>query len=344
MSDPVPGTERTVDVSATGDEIRARNATEAVAADVGFEEDERADLGHVAVELATNLVKYADGGTISIQHVESESESERGIRITSTDSGPGLPDADAAFAAGVSTGGTLGYGLSTVNQLVDTVEITPRDDQPTGTRIEVERWVKPKYSTRVSRPCDVGVATRSISSGLPNGDSFVVKDWGDQTLVGVIDGLGHGPKAHEAAVRARNYVESHYDRPLQYVFRGTERACKSTRGVVMALARFDWAEESVTVGNVGNIVVRVSGPEHPGFVVRRGVLGSNAPEPMVRTAPWEPQYTMVLHSDGVATKWQWDDVRSLENPTASRVSNWLLKHHGKDDDSTVVTVSEATHD
>lgn len=341
VSDVVSGTERSVRVDGPGDETRARNAAEAVAEDVGFDESERADLGHVAVELASNLVDYATDGTLTVQQVESDEET--GIRIATTDSGPGIPSADAAFGVGESTGDSLGYGLATVNQLMDTVEITPREPGGKGTRVVAERWRRAPYTTSVPRKYAIGVATRSISRDLPNGDAFVVKNWNDRTLVGVIDGLGHGPGAHEAATRARNYVESHFDRPLASVFRGTERACKGTRGVVMALARFDWSEETVTVANVGNIAIKVTGPDRSGFVLRRGVVGGNAPEPAVVTETWKPQYTMVLHSDGVGTRWSWDEVLAREDQSASGTANWLLEEHGKeDDDATVVAVTEGT--
>ena len=73
MTNVVPSTERVVEVAATGDEIRARNATEAVAAALGFDEGERGDLGQVAVELATNVIKYADRETISISAIAVDS-------------------------------------------------------------------------------------------------------------------------------------------------------------------------------------------------------------------------------------------------------------------------------
>lgn len=73
VTNVVPSTERVVEVAATGDEIRARNATEAVAAALGFDEGERGDLGQVAVELATNVIKYADRETISISAIAVDS-------------------------------------------------------------------------------------------------------------------------------------------------------------------------------------------------------------------------------------------------------------------------------
>ncbi len=56
---------------------------------------------------------------------------------------------------------------------------------------------------------------------------------------------------------ARQYVESHYDLPLPAIFRGVGRACRATRGVVMALARFDWDQGRLSFASVGNIEVRV---------------------------------------------------------------------------------------
>jgi hypothetical protein len=91
---------------------------------------------------------------------------------------------------------------------------------------------------------EFGVATRPRTFGAVNGDAFVVKPWARSVLAGIIDGLGHGQFAHRAAQTARQYVESHFDQPLDQIFRGTGRACRATRGVVMALARFDCLPKS----------------------------------------------------------------------------------------------------
>ncbi|MFB6353913.1 MAG: ATP-binding protein [Halobacteriales archaeon] len=339
VADP-DGDERTVEVDAPGDAVRARNAAETVAEVVGFGETERSELGQVAVELATNLLEHAGGGTIAVEPIASDAEAERGLRLISTDRGPGMPDADAAFAVGASSGDSLGHGLATVNRIMDTVEITPRDGAEGGTRVAVERWVKPFDRSREPCPYAIGAATRSMRPAEPNGDSFVVKRWDRRVLVGVIDGLGHGRAANEAAVRARDYVESHYDRPLSAVFRGTERALKGTRGVVMVLARFDWAEGEVAVANVGNVAVRVSGAARSGFPVRRGVVGANGPDPAVDTTDWGPEATMVIHTDGIAGRWSWDDIRALDDRSASAIASWMLREHGKEtDDATAVAVT-----
>jgi hypothetical protein len=104
---------------------------------------------------------------------------------------------------------------------------------------------------------------------------------------------------------ARPYIEQHFDQPLDHIFRGTGRACRATRGVVMALARFDLAKETLTVASVGNIEVRlVSSPQRFNLIVRRGIAGLNAPNPLPNEHPWTAETLLIMHSDGLATHWE----------------------------------------
>ncbi len=180
-----------------------------------------------------------------------------------------------------------------------------------------------------------------------NGDAFVVKLWGTSALAGIIDGLGHGQAAHLAAETARQYVESHYSQPLEALFRGTALASGSTRGVVMALARFDLTPSDpalkLTFASVGNVEARVFGaPEPLGLLVRRGVIGLNAPRPVVTEHPWHPKNVMVLHSDGLRTHWRWTDFPDLAAQPAEAIAQELLQTLAKDqDDATVIVVRDA---
>lgn len=191
-------------------------------------------------------------------------------------------------------------------------------------------------------PVSIGAATRPLSSDDQNGDSFVATSWNDKTLVGVIDGLGHGRHAHKASSAARDYVESHVEKPLEPIFRGADEACSETRGVVMALAKFDWTAGTITFANVGNINVRVAGPEWTGLIVRRGVVGGNNLDISVVTEDWEPSYTLTMFSDGISTRWEWPDIRERAQDTASTLANRLLERYGKsDDDATALVVTES---
>ena len=135
-------------------------------------------------------------------------------------------------------------------------------------------------------------------------------------------------------------MESHFDLPLDQIFRGVGRACRATRGVVMALARFDWGQGRLAFASVGNIEVRVfPGSKQFSFSIRRGVLGLNAPNALVTEHPWPPDHMLVLHSDGLRTHWNWKDFPGVTELPAQDLAQELLRSLAKDeDDATVVVV------
>jgi hypothetical protein len=260
------------------------------------------------------------------------------------DTGPGIGDERQAIADGFSTTGSLGYGLGTVNRLMDEFDITSHGGADHGTRIVCKRWLQSRETSGRQCPLDLGVATRPYPGMAVNGDAFVIKRWGESVLVAVIDGLGHGQYAHRAAQQARQYVERHFDQPMVSIFRGVGRACHGTRGVVMALARFDWDQSKLTFATVGNIQARVLSHSEPvRFRILRGIIGANAPNPVVTEHHWDPNNLMALHSDGLTTRWQWKDFPHLPDQSATEIAQELLRALAKDnDDATVVVVRGAT--
>jgi len=322
-------------VSHLADVNTARQAAVFLTRRLGFDQRAIEDIALVASELASNLVKHAGGGTLTFTPLTRPI----GIEIESLDSGPGIPDLDMAMTDGFSTSGSLGYGLGTVNRLMDDVAATAPPGGR-GLRLVCRRWVRPEVASIEPFPLAFGVATRPYPGMVVNGDAFVVKRWGQSALVGVIDGLGHGQGAHEAAQAARQYVETHFTQPLEALFQGTALVCAGTRGVVMALARFDCASWRLTFASVGNVEARVFGSPKPlGLMVRRGVLGLGAPRAIVTEHPWQPDYVLVLHSDGLRTHWRWEDFPDLMTKPPEIIARGLLRALAKDeDDATAVVV------
>jgi len=232
--------------------------------------------------------------------------------------------------------------LEAVNRLMDDLEIASPADSGQGTHISCTRWLRACEVDRQPCPLDLGVATRAHRQMDINGDAFIIKRSGNSALAGVIDGLGHGQLTHRAALTARHYIENHYDSGLESIFRGVARSCRATRGVVMALARLDWAARRLTFASVGNIEARVlGGAQRISFVVRRGVIGANAPSPAVTEHPWDSSQVLVLHSDGVKPGWSHQEFLSMAGGSAAESAQRLLRARAReDDDATVVVVKE----
>ena len=336
MNPPDP---QSFEIAHSSDGGAAQRAAKAMSLALGFSEQAAEEIGLTARELASNLVKHAARGTLTLTPLVENGRA--GIEMESADSGPGIADVEEAMRDGFSTAGSLGCGLGAVNRLMDQVEIA---SQPgVGTRLVCRRWRRESPFGTDRCPLDIGVASRPHPKMNVNGDAFVIKQAGDTALVAVIDGLGHGPEAHKAAKAARLYVESHDDQPLRDIFRGVGRTCRATRGVVMALARFDRPKETLTFASFGNIEVRVLGSAAPiNFVVRRGIVGVHTTDPVVTEHPWPRKCLLVLHSDGISTRWHWDDFAALADKPADVIAQGLLRALAKEeDDATVLVVRDA---
>jgi anti-sigma regulatory factor (Ser/Thr protein kinase) len=102
----------------------ARVAAEGAAALAGLDERRTAAAALVATELATNLLKHAEGGQVLIDVVappvlRDGRERSRVVQIAAIDHGPGIHDVPAALRDGFSTTRSLGAGLGTCRRLSD---------------------------------------------------------------------------------------------------------------------------------------------------------------------------------------------------------------------------------
>jgi anti-sigma regulatory factor (Ser/Thr protein kinase)/serine/threonine protein phosphatase PrpC len=315
----------------------ARQRAQVMALAIGFDETASAEVALAVSELGANLLRHTKGGTLTLTPLVDGRRV--GMQVISQDRGPGIADVEQALRDGFSTAGSLGCGLGSVNRLMDELDIVSEPGTSGGTRIACKRWLHADVRRTMPGPLTFGAASRPHPRMTENGDAFVIKCWGDGALVAVIDGLGHGPFAQRAAQTARQYVESHVDQPLDLILRGVGRACRATRGVVMALARFDRDGTQLTFASIGNIEVRVFGSVEPmNFAVRRGIVGVNAPNPAVTQHRWQPNQVLILHSDGLTTHWRWEDFPGLGRTSASVIARRLLQALAKDDDDATVLV------
>lgn len=329
---PPPPPPQTIFIRLAADAIFARRAAKTYAQTLGFCAEACEEIALAAAELATNLCKHAGSGDLVLRPASAGGRA--GLQIESHDQGPGIANINESLADGFSTSSSLGIGLGTVNRLLDELEITSHPGR--GTHLIGRKWIRPSLPPVIANPLGVGVATRAKSG--ENGDDFVIKKWGSLALVGVIDGCGHGLPAHRAARAARLYIENHSDLPLEQIFAGVERTCRGTRGVVMALARIDTALRSMEFASVGNISARLVGTAEPfPFVIRRGIIGVNAPRPVPTVHAWGPTHILALHSDGVASAWDDAEIQRLPAWTAEIAARELLRSHAKlNDDATVL--------
>ena len=109
-----------------------------MAQSLGFSREDTEAIAIATSELATNLARYAPGGAVTLTPLEPASPGgPPGLRLESTDAGPGIADTGEAMRDGFSTGGGLGGGLGGVKRLMDEFQLT---SSPEGTRVAAVKW------------------------------------------------------------------------------------------------------------------------------------------------------------------------------------------------------------
>jgi phosphoserine phosphatase RsbX len=186
-----------------------------------------------------------------------------------------------------------------------------------------------------------GVAGQPHAGEYRSGDLAVFAPSARGGLVAVIDGLGHGDAAADAAEAAAAILTEYANEPPQALLDRCHEELRHTRGAVMTLAWFDLEKRTMAWTGVGNVEARFvragAGVDarHDSPVVLAGVVGYNLPQVRMSTVELEPGDAVALATDGVAA----DYSVSLESGVpAQQLAERVLERHGKGTDDALAAV------
>jgi serine/threonine-protein kinase RsbT len=118
------------------DVVLARQKVRQVATELRFSLVDQTKLVTAASELARNALDHGGGGQMTLEVVNGISKT--GLRLIFEDSGPGIPDIEAALKDGFTTGSGMGLGLGGSKRLVN--EFAIESEVGRGTKVTVIRW------------------------------------------------------------------------------------------------------------------------------------------------------------------------------------------------------------
>lgn len=120
----------------TEDVVSVRQATRAIALEIGLSLVDQTKTVTAASELARNTVVYGGGGWAGFEILNRAGK--KGMRIVFEDQGPGIPDIEKALQDGFTTGSGLGLGLGGAKRLVNEFDISSTPG--VGTRVTITKW------------------------------------------------------------------------------------------------------------------------------------------------------------------------------------------------------------
>ncbi len=293
--------ETTVKIEDHSSIAEARRAAAMLGHQVGLTAELLAQASLVISELCTNILKYADRGELALSAL-SANGTAYGLDIVALDRGPGIANLDAALKDGFSTGGSLGIGLGTMRRAAAVFDVYSSND---GGTVVLARLLEKKVAAPADDAFILGCRMTPIRGEVVSGDSWSNVRFEASLAVTVVDGLGHGIKAAEAAQAAVDAFQRsvRHAGPAQAI-QMAHQALLSTRGAVMAVASIDAKSQVLRFAGLGNInaVVYTHGVAAR-LASSDGTVGYGTRKARECTAEWSPQSTLILSTDGLSSRW-----------------------------------------
>ena len=170
------------------------------------------------------------------------------------------------------------------------------------------------------------------------GDIGVIHTDDKSCFLGLVDVLGHGKKAYDIAIFAKQYLMENYQLDLIDMMNGLHLHLKGTLGAVAALCRINLINGVMRYVGVGNISTRLYPNSPMKFIPKDGIIGYLMTSPKEQIASLYPGDILILSSDGVKENFDLANYPTLLTGNAQTIATNLMDNLGKgnDDSSCIV--------
>jgi len=313
----------------------ARRTALQMAHRVGLSETEMGALALVVTEAASNLVKHAQAGQMLLRGLD-EAEGP-GVELLALDTGPGMAHVGQCLQDGYSTAGSAGTGLGAITRLATLWDLYSVPGHGTALLARVVR----RAGRSAAGPLAVGVVCVPHPGETVCGDAWMVVQQAQRCLVLLVDGLGHGPAAADAAHAVVQACRRHHTRTPEELLAAAHAAAQGTRGAAVGLAEINTATQVMRFSGVGNIAGMVcTATGSHGLASQNGIVGYAMHRRQAFTYPWSLDAVVVLYSDGLQTRWRLDAYPGLARRHPSLIAGVLYRDFARGrDDVTVLVVA-----
>jgi anti-sigma regulatory factor (Ser/Thr protein kinase) len=320
----------------------ARRRAAALGRELAFDEAQSGALAIAVTEAGTNLVKHAKGGELLLRMLSFGAAA--GVELIAIDRGPGIADLGQCLRDGYSTRGTSGTGLGAIQRQADEFEAHSLVGR--GTAVLARVWAKkPGGPSEAPLPLEAGALCLPIHGESVPGDAWDLQPLAAGSRLLVADGLGHGELAAEASAAAVATLRENPGLSLPRLLEKMHAALRATRGAVAAVAELDLDNRVVRYAGVGNISAVLQGRERrQNLVSMNGTLGHTLPGVREFSYPWPEDALLVVHSDGLNTRWDLDEYPGLTARHPSLVAAVLYRDFARGRDDVTVLVVRRTEE
>lgn len=302
----------------------ARRTANELATAAGLDEQRRSAVNVVTVELANNILQHASSGQLLFQYLQTTGAFD----IMAIDHGAGMPNIERCLEDGFSTRSTPGLGLGAVQRFATRFGAY---STPTRTTVVTARMAELKAEP------DFSVICTAMHGETRSGDGWGVSE--DGCSFCLVDGLGHGMLAADAAKVAIDIFHKHPGALPEAVLERMHAAMKATRGAAAAVARINPEARTLNFAGIGNIsCVLMRNGKSQNLVSHNGTLGHQVRRVQQFSYPYDRGDLLLMHSDGLTSQPKLGVPPSLLSQPPNVIAPFLFSEQlrGRDDATLLV--------
>ncbi len=321
---------RRVPVEETTQVGQARREALALADLAGFGEMDAGRVALAATELATNMIKHGRGGVMHLSLVCARAG--LGVELCAIDCGPGFNLAQC-LPDGYSTGGTQGLGLGAIRRQAAVLDVWS-DARGAIVLMRV-------YAETAAAEVDLayGALRLPMRHEVACGDAWHLTCNAQGMAITLIDGLGHGLPATEAAnAGAVTASRAGLVATTEMIAR-LHAGMAGTRGGAVGVVRWEPASGRLEFAGIGNIAASLHDLHGSrGLASHPGIVGVQYRKAQAFDFHVFSGNLLVMHSDGLQARWNLRDYPGLIQRHPALVAAVLQRDfdRGRDDASIVV--------
>jgi len=324
------------DSSQTG---HARRQAISLAGAMGFDDLRQGQLGIIVTEAARNIEAHAGQGEIVLSPWTDDigsGVSLAGIDVLALDRGKGIENVAVSLQDGYSTGSTPGNGLGAMSRLAATFQIYSSPGR--GTAVFARVLQKADQAETDSAAYATGAINLPLAGEIVCGDAWAVHRSPGRAVYIVADGLGHGPSAAEAAQEALRIFRLSAQHTPERILADVHGALSHTRGAAVSVAEILPEKQLLNYAGAGNIVAAIClGNKSRSLVSMNGTVGHSIGRIQQFSYPWEMDSALIMHSDGLQTRWNFEQYQGLSSRHPALVAGVLFRDFSRRrDDATIV--------
>ncbi len=162
-----------------------------------------------------------------------------------------------------------------------------------------------------------------------SGDMTVIAQKDGLMFMAIVDVLGHGPDAHELAVRMQDYLARFWEKDLTTLMQQLHSQFTGERGAAAGLTVLDISSGELRYTGVGNTVIRRFGQRSTRLWSADGIIGNRIRRPVEYTLQVLDSDVVILYTDGVRDHFEEHEYPQLRYHRAQSVASNIVRKFGK---------------